>query len=83
MYFGKLAEIITISGSGINYVCLDKEDGIEVSNRDINAYAEAMVKLADNEELNIYMSNNSRNRIKENFLTIQFVDRIRTAIGSL
>lgn len=51
MYYGKPAVTFHIPGSGVNYVCIDGENGIEVENRNVNAYAEALKKLASDEKL--------------------------------
>ena len=72
MYYGKPAVTFTIPGTGVNYVCLSGEDGIEVPNRDVEAYAEAMKILAEDEDLRKQMGAVGRKRVKENFLNVQF-----------
>lgn len=42
MYYKKPAVTFTIPGSGVNYVSLDKVTGIEVENRNVEKYADAM-----------------------------------------
>ncbi len=83
MYYGKPAVTFTIPGSGVNYVCLDGEDGIEVPNRDVDAYAEALTKLANDPDMRKRMGAAGRKRVMENFLNTQFGANIRTAIKNL
>lgn len=80
MYFGKPAVTFNIPGSGVNYVCLDGEDGIEVENRNVGKYAEALEKLATDEKLRNEYGEAGRRRVSENFLDSQFKERIRKII---
>lgn len=80
MYFGKPAVTFTIPGSGVNTVCLDGEDGIEVANGDAKAYAEAIRTLAGDDALRERMGRNGRRRVEECFLFDQFRDRIRDVV---
>ena len=83
MYYEKPAVTFTIEGSGVNYVCLDKEDGLEVPNRDVSAYADALRQLAQDPGLRERYGKNGRKRVMENFLDIQFGDNIRRVIAGL
>lgn len=83
MYFGKPAVTFNIPGSGVNYVCLNGENGIEVPNRDVKAYASAMTVLGNDPKLRVLMGENGRNRVMENFLNTQFGENIRTIIMNL
>ncbi len=76
MYFGKPAVTFTIPGSGVNYVSLDGVTGIECPNRDVKAYAEALRKLADNQELRDEYGKNARDRVIENFMFDKFEKNI-------
>ena len=80
MYFEKPAVTFTVPGSGVNYVCLDGEDGIEVPNGDARAYAEALKRLAADPDLRARLGQNGRRRVEENFLSDKFRDRIRALI---
>lgn len=80
MYFAKPAVTFTIPGSGVNYVCLNGKDGIEVENRNVKKYAEALEKLAMNEALRKAYGEAGRKRVLENFLDSQFKENIRKAI---
>ena len=68
MYYEKPAVTFTIPGSGVNYVCLNSENGIEVENRNVEAYAMAIKKLANNEELRKKYGMAGKQRVEENFL---------------
>lgn len=81
MYFGKPAVTFTIPGSGVNYVCLSGEDGIEVENRSVEKYAEAIKTLALDESLRKKYGDAGRKRVIENFLDSKFKENIRKAIG--
>jgi N-acetyllactosaminide 3-alpha-galactosyltransferase/rhamnosyl/mannosyltransferase len=83
MYYGKPAVTFTIPGSGVNYVNLDGVTGIEVPNRDINAYAKAMKKLADNPKLRGEYGEAGRKRVEDNFLNAQFRENILRVIDEL
>ena len=83
MYFGKPAVTFTIPGSGVNYVCPDGETGIEVENRNIEAYAAAIQKLGEDEDLRRRMGEAGRKRVGENFLNRQFRENIRSVFSPL
>ena len=50
MYYENPAVTFTIPGSGVNYVSLNGETGIEVCNGDSKAFAEAVKQLAEDPE---------------------------------
>lgn len=83
MYYGKPAVTFTIPGSGVNYVCLNGEDGIEVPNRDVKAYAEALKRLAAAPELRTKLGVAGKKRVEENFLNKQFRENIVKLVNSL
>ena len=83
MYYGKPAVTFTIPGSGVNYVSLDGVTGIEVENRNVKAYANALIKLADNPDLRKEYGEAGKKRVEENFLNTQFRDNIIEVINSL
>lgn len=67
MYCGTPAVTFTIPGSGVNWVSPNDETGIEVKNGDAIAYAAAIDKLLNNDELNLKYSQTGMKRVKENF----------------
>ncbi|MCC8080573.1 MAG: glycosyltransferase [Lachnospiraceae bacterium] len=83
MFYGKPAVTFTIPDSGVNYVCLNGEDGIEVQNRNVDAYAAALTMLADDPQLRKQMGENARNRVINNFLDDQFSENIKNAVKNL
>jgi Glycosyltransferase len=68
MYCGLPAVTYTIAHSGVNYVSIDKETGIEVENRNVQQLADAFNKLLDDEELREELSSNAVQRVNENFV---------------
>lgn len=72
MYFGHPAVTFTIPGSGVNYVNINGVTGIEVPNRDVEAYAAALKKLADDKELRQKEGKSARERVVDNFLYSTF-----------
>lgn len=80
MYYSKPAITFTIPGSGVNYVSIDGKTGIEVDNRNVEKYAEAMKKLAEDKELRDKYGKSGRERVIGNFLNEQFRENIRREI---
>ncbi len=83
MYYGKPTVTFTIPGSGVNYVSLNGVTGIEVENRNVQAYAEAMEKLANSPELRKKLGKAARQRVIENFMDKQFRINICKVIDDL
>ncbi len=67
MYYGKPAVTFTIPGSGVNYVSINQETGIECHNSNVQEYAEAIQKLADNPELREKYGKAAKERAVEKF----------------
>ena len=76
MYYEKPAVTFTIPGSGVNYVSLDGVTGIEVENRNVEKYAEALKKLSTDKELRDQYGKAGKKRVIENFLDSQFRENI-------
>lgn len=83
MYFRHPAITFTIPGSGVNYVNKNGITGIEVPNEDVNAYAEALVKLGNNEQLKKQYGDAARERVINNYLYTQYEKNIQDLIASL
>lgn len=83
MYLEKPAVTFTIPDSGVNFVCLGGEDGLEVPNGDAHAFAEAMKKLASDPRLRESLGRNGRKRVEERFLYEQFRDHVREMAQAL
>lgn len=76
MYYEKPVITFHINGSGVNYVNLDGVTGIECPNSDSTAYAQALEKLAGDENLRRQMGKAGRQRVLENFTETQFVKNV-------
>lgn len=76
MLYGKPAVTFTIPGSGVNFVSINGETGIEVENSDVNAYARALRLLADNRELREKYGEAARERVTKLFLKERFGKKI-------
>ena len=76
MYFGLPAVTFTINGSGVNYVSINGESGIEVPNRNVVEYASALKKLADDCELREKYGKAASLRVVKNFLFAQYMNSI-------
>ena len=72
MYYGKPAVTFTINGSGVNYVNIDGETGIECENANVSQYANALKKLITSGELREQYGKNAKKRIEENFMMNSF-----------
>ena len=81
LYFGKPAVTFTIPGSGVNYVNRKDETGLEVPNGDSKAYAEALIRLAEDPELRDKLGAAARKRVEELFLTEAFRRRIQVFLS--
>lgn len=67
MYCGCPSVTFTIKGSGVNWVSLNGETGIEVHNRDYAAYASAIDRLLTDDILRDKLSKNAVKRVKDLF----------------
>ena len=67
MYCGTPAVTFTIPGSGVNWVSLDDETGIEVPNCDDVAFAQAIDKLLTDKDLSKKYAENGIKRVKQHF----------------
>lgn len=83
MYYEKPAVTFNIPGSGVNYVCLNGEDGIEVENRNVQKYAEAMKLLAENEGLRKKYGKAGKERVTAYFLSSAFSNNIRAEVENI
>ena len=83
MYYGKPAVTFTIEGSGVNYVSIDGETGIEVANRDSKAYADAIKKLASDDKLRNKLGTAAKKRVEDIFLYDSFMETIRQIINKI
>ncbi|MBR3071705.1 glycosyltransferase [Fibrobacter sp.] len=80
MYFGLPTVTYTIPGSGVNYVSLNGETGLEVPNRDTVAFANAIKELSSTDKKNYY-GPKAYLRIMEKFLFNQFKSNLATVMA--
>jgi rhamnosyl/mannosyltransferase len=73
MYCGLPAVTFTILDSGVNWICIDKETGLESENGNSRALAGAMNCLLEDSDLRETLSVNASKRIREFFV----IDAIR------
>ena len=67
MGFSKAAVTFTIDGSGVNYVALNNVTCLEVENKNSKAFAEAIEKISNDEELKKKLETNAKERFDELF----------------
>ncbi len=67
MYCKATPVVYTIEGSGVNWVSLNGETGLEVANRDIEAYAAAIDKLLTDDDYRLKLAENAHLRVMEKF----------------
>lgn len=83
MYCGTPAVTFTINGSGVNWVSINNETGIEVPNGDDIAYANAIDKLLSDNKLNELYSLKGQKRVVDNFTIPQMVNRMEDCYKEL
>lgn len=80
MYFDKPAITFTIPGSGVNYVNLNKETGIEVPNRDIMELSKAIQFLGEDRSTRLEYGKNAGKRVRDLFLYKHFKENIKSIL---
>ena len=83
MSYEKPCVTFNIPQSGVNYVSLDGVTGIEVENRNVVAYAEAIMELASNPELREKYGKNAKERVQELFTFEKFKKNVQDFISKL
>lgn len=68
MYCGTPAVTFTIEGSGVNWVSIDGETGLEASNGNVEEYAKMIDMILSDEILAATFAKNAKERVKSNFL---------------
>lgn len=77
MYCNTPAVTFTIDGSGVNWVNINGVTGLEVENRDCEAYAKALDYILSNDAVCKEMASNARQRVFENFVEKQIEEKIK------
>lgn len=83
MSFGRPSVTFRIEGSGVNYVSIGGETGIEVENGNVARYAEAIKRLASDGELRKKLGDAARKRAEENFTEPIFRENVRLLFGEI
>lgn len=83
MYYGKPAITFTIPGSGVNYVNLNGITGIEVENRNVQAYNKAIDKLGNDIKLSKTFGENAKKHIIQNFVYDLFKKNVLELLSNL
>lgn len=83
MYFGKPSVTFNIYGSGVNYVSINHETGIECKNSDANEYAKAVKLLLSDAALRKNMGKRAQDRVKKNFSTACFSNNLLSLLTDL
>ena len=83
MWFGKPAITFTIKGSGVNWVSIANETGLEVENGNSLKYAKAIEELSENKEMYIKMSKKSFERSHNLFSLERFNSEAKMQYDSL
>lgn len=77
LYFGKPAITFTIPGSGVNFVSIKDETGLEAPNQDAKALADNINRLVNDEKLREELSNNAKKRALELFTKESFDKNVK------
>ena len=83
MYCGTPSVTFTIPGSGVNWVSINGETGLEVANGDFVAYAKAIDRLLADEQLNENLSKAAIKRVQDNFTIPHMIDKMELCIKEL
>lgn len=83
MSFSKPAVTFHIEGSGVNYVNLKDVTGLEVENGNIEEYAKAIERLAEDCELRTKMGEAAKERVQTLFTAQKFAENIRDVFAGL
>lgn len=77
MYCKAVPVTYTIEGSGVNWVSQNGVTGIEVPNRDVKAYAEAIDKLLNNEDLLTKYAEAAYQRVMDFFTVDKEIEKLK------
>ena len=78
MYCGLPTVTFTIPDSGVNWLCLNGETGLEVENCNGQAFAEALNKLLEDNSLRISLGKNASMRVKDFFTSKAIYNHLYT-----
>lgn len=76
LYFGKPAVTFTIPGSGVNWVNVDGETGLEAPNKDVKALADNIIELTEDKELYEKLSKGAYGRAQRYFTKERYAENV-------
>ncbi|MFA6755260.1 MAG: glycosyltransferase [Bacilli bacterium] len=76
MYFAKPTVTFTILGSGVNWVSINNETGLEAQNKNSKQYGEYIMKLVNDEELYNKLSKGAKERSEKLFSEKEFNENV-------
>ena len=77
MYCKAVPVTYTIEGSGVNWVSINGETGLEVANRDVKEYAKAIDKLLSDDVLRSKFALAAHQRVLDNFTIEKEVEKLK------
>ena len=83
MYCGSVPVTFTIEGSGVNWVSVNGETGIEVPLGDVKAYAAAIERLLSDNDLYMQYATAGKDRIARMFTSKQSVKETKAILNEL
>lgn len=83
MYFAKPTVTFTIPGSGVNYVAINNETGLEVENSNAKELAKALDTLISNPELCRSLGQNAKKRVQDLFMFAKFKEATLSLLKEL
>lgn len=83
MSFGKPVVTFTIPGSGVNYVNIANETGLEVPNCDIDALAQAITTLANDDARRKKLGDQAKQRVLTNFTLKQLNENAQQLLKTI
>ena len=83
MYCGSVPVTFTIEGSGVNWVSVKDETGIEVPLGDVKAYAEAIDRLLSDRDLYMQYATAGKDRIARMFTSKQSIKEAKAVLNEL
>lgn len=83
MHYGKPVVTFNIPGSGVNFVSIKDETGLEVTNSDYEEFAKAIKTLGDNADLRDKLGKAAKERADSMFMFTQFKDNVKKVIKDL
>lgn len=75
-FCGLPALTFTIKGSGVNWVCIHNETGLEAENRNVLGYASNIDKLLGDSGLRTTLGSNAKKRVEDMFVWSKVIEKV-------